>query len=143
MAGTPQSSSLVVLPLLSGSMAKALLPGDMLSIQPLGPEKAHQGDIIVYRLNGKLIAHRLLLVFRMKSVCLLLEKGDANSDAALVIPHSVVGRVEAACRNGQEIFSRSPQEVKRGRRRATVLLFRYLLFDAPKTLFLRILGRVA
>ncbi len=74
----PAPSTPVALPLLTGSMAPTIPVGSVLSIG-VGPGQAcRAGEVAVFLVNDKLIAHRVLLAFRFGPWDWLLEKGDAN-----------------------------------------------------------------
>jgi signal peptidase I len=119
----------LVLPLLSGSMADALLPGDMLTVRALDGKNAHIGDIVVFRDDRKLVAHRLIFVFRLFSFALFMEKGDANPTATIIKPEMIVGRVEAARRNGILVMETTPEARRKGRRLASRALVRYIISE--------------
>jgi signal peptidase I len=131
-----------MLPLLSGSMADTLLPGDILTIHPLDGKEAHVGDIVVFRDGYRLIAHRLIVVFRLGSLTLLVEKGDANPIATIIQPDCIVGRVKAASRGGRLIFNTLPEMRARGRNLAAQGLRQFLVF-AARDFAKRMLGRHA
>ncbi len=132
-----------LLTLLSGSMADALLPGDALLVRSLRGKRPHIGDIVVFRDGGKLVAHRLLLAFRLLSFALLVEKGDANRSASIIAPEAIVGIVAGARRDGSSVFSRTPESVEAGRRASMRALLRHLTIQAPKNWVKRMLGRDA
>jgi hypothetical protein len=127
-----ESDGEITLPVLSGSMADALLPGDLLTVRPMGREKAHAGDIVVFRDSGKLVAHRLIFAFRLSSLALLLEKGDANGKASNLKPNAIVGRVISARRRGVLVLEMDAETRRRGRRLAARGLMWHLLYVMPK-----------
>jgi signal peptidase I len=132
-----------VLPLLSGSMAPTLLPGDLLTVRPLDGNRAHVGDIVVFRDDRKLVAHRLIFAFRLFSFALYLQKGDANRMPERIEPRRIVGRVETARRDGKLILDRASPCAEMGRSIAAKALLRYLALDIPKDILKRMLGRHA
>jgi signal peptidase I len=132
-----------VLPLLSGSMAPTLIPGDLLTVQPLDGKRPHAGDIVVFREEHKLVAHRLLLAFRIFSLALYLQKGDANRKIGLVKPEQIVGRVADARRMGTLVLEDTPEARGRGHRLASRELVRYLFIEAPIELMKKAVGRHA
>jgi len=133
----------VFLPMLSGSMADAILPGDILAIRSMTGEKAHIGDIVVFKEKGKLVAHRLILVFRLFSFSFIVEKGDANKVASLIDAGAIVGIVDSARRNGILVLSRTPEAKERGRRVSARALFAHIPLQAAKNCIRRMLGRDA
>jgi signal peptidase I len=132
----------LMLPLLSGSMAGTLLPGDMLTVRPLGAERAHIGDIVVFRDERKLVAHRLIFVLKLFSFMLFVEKGDANQTATIIVAESIVGRVEAA-RRGDKIVLEMTHETRAEARRLAAKSLMRVSFKALKDLIKRMLGRHA
>jgi signal peptidase I len=132
-----------VLPLLSGSMSPALLPGDMLVMHPLCGKRAHVGDILVFREGFKLVAHRLIFAFRLFSIALYVEKGDANPMPTFIHSRQIVGRVEFARREGKLVLDRSRESLEEGRRIAARAFLRYLVFDAAPYFLKRVLRRHA
>jgi signal peptidase I len=133
----------ILLSMLSGSMAGALLPGDILTVRSLGKEKVHVGDIVVFREGGKLVAHRLIFVFRLLSFSLFVEKGDANPMASILRPSSIVGRVSAARRQGKMILIGKSDIRWRARCLAARTCLWHLVFELPKNFLKRILSRDA
>jgi signal peptidase I len=131
------------LPLLSGSMAFTLLPGDMLTVRPMNGGKAHLGDIVVFREGRKLVAHRLIFVFRISSFELLIQKGDANKTATVIRPSMIVGKVRTARRGEEVVFEATAENRDRGRRIARRALVRYMTNEAPYGFIMRMLGRNA
>jgi signal peptidase I len=127
---TGAASTVSSLPMLSGSMAPYLSPGDLLQVVPIDSAKAHIGDIIVFRESRKLVAHRLIFAFRVFSFALYIEKGDANPMPTMILPGQIVGRVELARREGKLVLERSREYREEGRRIAARALLRYLIFDA-------------
>jgi hypothetical protein len=131
------------LPMLSGSMAGALLPGDELWVRRSGGRRAHIGDIIVFREPGRLVAHRLIFAFRFKSLRLYIQKGDANAEASRVVEGDIVGIVGGASRNGEPIRLRTPEALARGRRKAMGALIGLALLGVPRAIARRMRPRHA
>jgi signal peptidase I len=129
------------LPMLSGSMAPSLLPGDVLLVVPSDGSRNHTGDIIVIKDGSRLIAHRLIFAFRARGRSLLIEKGDANPWAAVVKAGAVVGTIVSAEREGGTVYRSSPESRARGRSAAGRALARLLLLDMPVNTFKRMIGR--
>ncbi len=92
----PVPGALVRLPMLSGSMAPALPCGCELAIDPLGASRARVGDVVVLRLDDRLVAHRVLAWRRRDGRRWLLEHGDANPRGAWQPVDRVVGLVVGA-----------------------------------------------
>lgn len=136
LSGT--SRELVQLPLLTGSMAPAILPGDLLSIRPIGGRKVHTGDVAVFYKHGRLTAHRIIFAFRLFSLALLLEKGDANRGAGLLDQRTILGTVVAIERGGLHISLVSAAD--QSRQLAHTMLWRSAASMVPSGRLRRILG---
>lgn len=87
------------LPLLSGSMAPDLLPGDRLYIEPF-TGKINRGDIAVFYGSNRFFSHRVLLIFPRGKKVRVLEKGDANRSGTFQGTDRVLGIVTKVDRNG-------------------------------------------
>jgi signal peptidase I len=83
----------VTLPVLSGSMFPSLVPGREIMIQPASWRNCQIGDIIVYKQDKKLTAHRLLFRFCSFKKKGLFQKGDANNHGSWINANRVVGKV--------------------------------------------------
>ena len=80
----------------SSSMEPVYGPGDLLvAVEPRGG--IHTGDIIVYRGDEGLVAHRVVEVLKRGSSLLYITQGDAvgRPDPKPVPPEAVAGKVEA------------------------------------------------
>lgn len=93
---SPAPAGLVYLPMLSGSMSPALPCGSTLEIDPRDPRGFAPGEVVVLDLDGRLVAHRVLLRIRWRGQVRLLEMGDANPRGAWRSARVVVGRVVSA-----------------------------------------------
>ena len=105
------------LPLLSGSMSPALLPGDDLYIEPK-PAAFKRGDIAVFFTKGKFFSHRVILTFPFRRKTFIVEKGDANYQSGFITYEKALGRV-TKIRRGNVIFHlTSTDEEKKARKMA-------------------------
>lgn len=75
---TPPPTEPVWLPMLSGSMAPAIPLGTWLRIVVDANHCSRTGEVVIFEVDGKLVAHRILMVLRLGSWTRILEKGDAN-----------------------------------------------------------------
>ena len=82
------------------SMIPLLLPSDRIIVAK--SKKYKHNDIVVFRKNGRLIAHRLIYIHPEKGY--LVTKGDHNSksDGRLTY-NDILGKVEAFRRNGEKM----------------------------------------
>jgi hypothetical protein len=127
---SPAPAGLVHLPMLSGSMSPALPRGSTLEIDPRDPHGFAPGEVVVLALDGRLVAHRVLLRVRWRGQVRLLEMGDANPRGDWRPAHLVVGRVvRATTSEGVPL----PAPTSRGRaRRGLLRHLRGLLLPAPR-----------
>jgi len=88
------------------SMIPAIGCGERITVQPVAPERLRRGDILLFRVAGRLLAHRLVSTWKGGS-------GDrpvyrARGDAALgfdpaLETDQILGRVVRIERHGREI----------------------------------------
>lgn len=80
------------------SMTGTFTEGDLLWIQPLPTSALQPGDIVAFRADSRLIAHRVIT----QKGQLLITQGDGcwRPDAAPLEESQVIGRVVARCRRG-------------------------------------------
>jgi len=69
--------------------------GDVITVEPLAPAKLKRGDIILYRLQSGLIAHRIVNIEKRSGYELtLILRGDASTACdSPVKPEQVLGKV--------------------------------------------------
>jgi signal peptidase I len=91
--GSLQSGATIELPVLSDSMLPVFGMGRHIKIQRVPWNTCAAGDIIVFRENRRLTAHRLLFVVRTGRRCYFYQKGDANAFGHFIRAERVVGRV--------------------------------------------------
>lgn len=87
---------IVELPVLTGSMMPILIPGKNIRIEYTTWRNVRQGDIIVFRDNGNLTAHRLLLRIFIYGRGILYQKGDTNRFGNWIKQDQIVGVVCSA-----------------------------------------------
>ena len=77
------------------SMHPTIRHGDVITVEPVAPANLKRGDIILYRLQGNFIAHRILKIEERKGCSLnFILKGDASTGCdAPVKPEQVLGKV--------------------------------------------------
>jgi signal peptidase I len=82
------------------SMAPAIRPGDLLSVEPADPAELSPGEIVVFAREGRLIAHRLVGIGNG----FLLTRGDrARRNDSPVSGAELVGRVTGIERGGSPV----------------------------------------
>ena len=120
--------------LVSGSsMVPALRPGDVLHVNHSEVGNLVEGDIVVFRRAGRLIAHRAMSTPSKSGRGLLVTQGDrVNRKDAPIVGPELLGRVVAIERNGE----RTSPRPRFGRSRAIGRLLSYS--DRATSLFLRL-----
>lgn len=115
---TPTPAAPVRLPMLSGSMAPAIPMGAILEIRVEAPRDCRAGEVVVFQVGDKLIAHRVLLVLKLGPWRCVLEKGDANPGGNWLSHTLVRGRVISVVRDDAEpaVNPTSPDLARRGLR---------------------------
>jgi hypothetical protein len=86
------------------SMLPALWPGDVLDIERNAEGQIREGDIALFKRQGKLFAHRVLAVCGFGDQRVMLAQGDSISRPdPPFLASELLGRVEAVVRGGDEI----------------------------------------
>jgi len=79
-------------------MLPALLPGDVITVRHPASGELQAGDIVLYRRNGGLTAHRIVEVAKDH----LVTRGDSVPALDAPVPlDEVIGRVAGLSRNGR------------------------------------------
>jgi len=136
---------MVRLPVLSGSMAPTILPGDILLVRPLSGRLVHAGDVAVFLKDGKVTSHRIVFICRFGSRAFLMEMGDANRLAASLQQNAILGMVDSLERGGERVPFIGGAENKESRRDARRLAFgmfwRYFTGVLPIELLKKAVGK--
>ncbi|MGB8991648.1 MAG: S24 family peptidase [Desulfobaccales bacterium] len=87
----------VCLPANGASMFPAIPGGSVIRVEPVKVEDLRRGDVILYRVGDRMIAHRLVGKVQVHGRIRLITRGDAFPGTALeeVEPSQVLGRVAA------------------------------------------------
>lgn len=87
------------------SMYPAIREGETITVQPVASSTVKKGDIILYRWQRGVIAHRVVGVEKFAGDSFrLIMRGDASgAPIERVAPDQVLGRVVAVDRNGRRI----------------------------------------
>jgi len=91
--GSLSMGAMVELPVLSDSMLPVFGIGRNIKIQRVPWKSCSTGDIIVFREERKLTAHRSLFAVRAGGKCYIFQKGDCNPGGHFIRSERVVGRV--------------------------------------------------
>lgn len=87
------------------SMQPAISDGEMITVEPVSVADVRRGDIVLYRTQKCVIAHRVQKIERdSERVAVLLLRGDTceHFDGP-VLPSQVLGRVVTVDRGGRQI----------------------------------------
>jgi hypothetical protein len=76
------------------SMLPTLWPGDLLTVQSVGPEIAQPGDILLYMRGGRFFVHRLVKRNHGHDKSSLVPRGDCMSeDDPPIGTHELLGKI--------------------------------------------------
>jgi signal peptidase I len=102
-----------------GSMSPALRPGDLLDVRSTRADSLERGDVVLFRRDGRLFAHRVM----EKSTLGVVTRGDAHRhDDPMVAPEDVLGIVNSVVR--QPLVN-----TQQDRRMRALSILSLLLFD--------------
>lgn len=78
---------------LSGSMEKTILPGDLIIVKEIDNEKLEKNDVIAFKDEEVVITHRIVDVVKEDGTVKYVTKGDNNNtnDIGYVFPEEVEG----------------------------------------------------
>jgi signal peptidase I len=85
------------------SMLPAIWPGDVLRVRSLSPDQIQQGQIVLYRRNGELVAHRVIGSPQSADSFVITRGDSVPSLDPLLQPNEIIGQVVAICRNGRAV----------------------------------------
>jgi signal peptidase I len=132
------------------SMAPAILPGDLVSIERASLNEISMGDVVLFQQRGRLFVHRVvdrkqLAVGRYEETCLITRGDRLGHDDPPVNSSELLGRIVSLERNHRkvEIPARdSNRWIARSLRasdRLTYLYVRFFVrfFDGWRSVFLR------
>lgn len=91
------------------SMLPALRPGDVLQFESFNVEYTEPGDVVLYRRDGRMVAHRVLT----RTIIGLLTQGDALAQPDSPVHHDdVLGRVVGLSRCGRSLSHRRSSRLR-------------------------------
>jgi hypothetical protein len=99
-SGNLQPGSVIELPVLSGSMAPLLCPGDRIKIWCVPWKKCHIGDMIIFKEGKRFTVHRLLFRLVLGGIYILYQKGDQNRKGSFISPKQIVGKAVEIIKSG-------------------------------------------
>jgi hypothetical protein len=87
------------------SMHRAIADGEIITVEPIAADEVRWGDIVLYRAQKSVIAHRVEKIGReFNRVTYLLVRGDASEYCDdPVLPEQVLGRIVGVDRRGRKI----------------------------------------
>jgi len=92
---SPGPEGPVRLPMLTGSMLPDIPVGAVLEVEKVPGEHCRPGDVVVYRVDDRLVAHRILWRIGLGSRRFFFEKGDTNERGGWIRSGKVCGLVTA------------------------------------------------
>jgi signal peptidase len=111
VADVARNFSGVCLRVTGASMMPAVWPGDVLHVHRSGLAELHPGQIVLYRRDGRLTAHRIVRIDGDR----LITRGDAlQYEDPPISAADVVGRVIYMVRNGRLIYPRQSFRLRVG-----------------------------
>lgn len=87
--------------ILSSSMYPLIEINDRILVHVATPAEIRLKDVILFKSDGVLVAHRVIGIDRKNNKTNVLQKGDASADAGLIAPESIVGKVTAVEKKGR------------------------------------------
>jgi protein involved in polysaccharide export with SLBB domain len=91
-------------PVTGDSMSPLLRTGDSIYVEPVKAKDLSAGDILVYKTEGNMVAHRLIRILRSNGKFMFLTKGDTFSSADSLLKESdLIGRVYATGKHGADL----------------------------------------
>ena len=128
---TPAPPGPVRLPMLTGSMLPDIPVGAVLEVEKASGDHCRPGDVVVYRLDNRLVAHRILWRLALGGRRLFFEKGDTNERGGWIRGAQICGLVRAIHLGPErQELPRNPDRVRQGR----TAVLRELLLRAPRRL---------
>jgi len=117
-----RSSGRLSLKVTGWSMLPAIWPGDTLVIEAARGDDFSEGDIVLFRVANRFVAHRLMTKNCALGKSTVLTQGDAvRRPDAPVADGDLLGKVSSIVRNGKSI---APSRDLRFSERAVAALFR-------------------
>jgi signal peptidase I len=86
------------------SMHPAIKDGEAVLVEPVKPAEVHKGDVILYRFERGVIAHRVKRIKRSDSGTFFITQGDSSFTEDAPVPQAdLLGRVVSVERDGKLI----------------------------------------
>jgi hypothetical protein len=88
-----------------GSMDPAIRDGETIAVHPVSPAELAVGDVVLFRIEDRLIAHRIHRCPTPENPTFLL-RGDAMTETETILPDQILGKVEGASLSPREAATR-------------------------------------
>jgi signal peptidase I len=99
-----RSSGSLRLQVTGWSMLPTIWPGDTLMIERIGNDEVCNGDIVLFRSERRIFAHRVVGKSAVAGDETILTRGDSMSQADSPVPsRDLLGRVSFVLRNGKQV----------------------------------------
>jgi signal peptidase I len=121
---------------LGSSMLPSLRPGDVITVGSVEPHTILLGDVILYRQNDRLYAHRVIGKKGVEEMDLLITKGDyVPSSVSCINDYEIMGKVIKIERRGRIIRLDTPFHRWWGRLIAKTSSWLYPFFRVAEVTF--------
>ncbi len=85
------------------SMYPTIRDGEMITVEPIAAPEIKPGDIILYRNQTGVVAHRVVYLEQSSHGHLLLRGDASNTFDAPIMPYQILGKVISTKRSGRKI----------------------------------------
>ncbi|MDY6968457.1 MAG: hypothetical protein SVR08_07375 [Spirochaetota bacterium] len=130
------NGDVIELPVLSGSMMPLLIPRKKIKIMSISWRDVQIGDIIVFKHEKILTAHRLLFKIILFNRSFFYQKGDVNRFGNWINKDQIVGKVIFTQDNSDKFVDLTTPDKKRRAKREAVkqllLIFFHVLLIIPR-----------
>jgi len=114
LKGTLAPGETVTLAIQSGSMIPLMPVGSRITIEPTSGDCCAVGDIVLFRQQSRLVAHRLLFGWGHEPGGWFLQRGDGVSPLGFLRARAILGKVIAVERSQGEVVDLTTPEARTG-----------------------------
>jgi len=114
LKGTLAPGETAILTIQSGSMTPLMPVGARITIEPTSGDRCTVGDIVVFRQQSRLVAHRLLFGWGHEPGGWFLQRGDGVSPLGFVRARAILGKVITVEQPSGELVDLTTLEARMG-----------------------------
>jgi signal peptidase I len=92
------------------SMAPLILPGDVVCLRLIPPERISRGEVMAFRQNRNIVVHRLIIKKGRNGEWLFCQKGDNLLGWSWIGRDKVLGRIESVRRQNTVMSLTGPRQ---------------------------------